>query len=294
MARWENCWFFFLSFFLFLQIKERNARALTGQTCTTVPQSPAIFGGEPAAERRTLPSVTTAQNNKQVNKLSHPTTDARLKILFPQTYTSFYQLCRKKEPRTNNTSVINMLPLTHARTRGNRVCVCVWTFNIVARSERVPQERAALCSSAEGIYSLFYSCSSSPDWLWQGGDEGEELFSSAGSSIIPVTPNRQKESSRGNLPSVSSGRRRRGKGGRKEGQKTINIKILSSHNNPRVFRSFSSDNLRTKRRASSFRFICGIQLHKKNRKKGGGRGSFRTARRRPNKCTINEKVVWNQ
>lgn len=79
---------------------------------------------------------------------------------------------------------------------------------------------------------------------------------------------------------------------RKEGQKTINIKILSIHNNPRVFRSFSSDNLRTKRRAPSFRFICGIKLHKKNRKKKvGGRGSFRTARRRENKCTINEKVV---
>ncbi|KAK2891922.1 hypothetical protein Q8A73_017587 [Channa argus] len=50
-----------------------------------------------------------------------------------------------------------------------------------------------------------------------GGDEGEELFSSAGSSIIPVTPNRQKESSRGNLPSVSSGKRGEVEGG-KEGR----------------------------------------------------------------------------
>lgn len=55
---------------------------------------------------------------------------------------------------------------------------------------------------------------------------------------------------------------------RKEGQKTINIKILSIHNNPRVFRSFSSDNLRTKRRAASFRRIRGIKWHKENRKKG--------------------------
>lgn len=50
---------------------------------------------------------------------------------------------------------------------------------------------------------------------------------------------------------------------RKEGQKTINIKILSIHNNPYVSLSFSSDNLRTKRRASSFRFIRGLILHKK-------------------------------
>lgn len=111
----------------------------------------------------------------------------------------------------------------------------VWTFNIVRAAEDLRRE-VALCSRAEGIYSLFYSCSSSPDWLWQGGDEGEELFSSAGSSIIPVTPNRQKESSRGNLPSVSSGRRREKERKKKrKGGKTINIKILSIHSNTHVF-----------------------------------------------------------
>lgn len=116
-------------------------------------------------------------------------------------------------------SFINMLPVLRTHTRAYSVpgsrAVCGLLILLNARTECLPEEQAALCSSAGGIYSLFYSCSSSPDWLWQGGDEGEELFSSAGSSIIPVTPNRQKESSRGNLPSVSSGeeRGRRGEGG---------------------------------------------------------------------------------
>lgn len=140
-----------------------------------------------------------------------------------------------------------MLPLQRAHTHivflAGGGAVCGLLILLHGRSECLPEDRAALCSSAEGIYSLFYSCSSSPDWLWQGGDEGEELFSSAGSSIIPVTPNRQKESSRGNLPSVSSGKRgggrgRRGGGGGEKGKKTINIKILSIHSNPHVFSLF--------------------------------------------------------
>lgn len=53
---------------------------------------------------------------------------------------------------------------------------------------------------------------------------------------------------------------------KKKRKKTINIKILSIHSNPHVFSSFSSDNLRTKRRASSFRFIRRIMERKKNKK----------------------------
>ena len=59
----------------------------------------------------------------------------------------------------------------------------------------------------------------------------------------------------------------RKKGGREKRKKTINIKILSIHSNPHVFPSFSSDNLRTKRRASSFRFIHGIIESEKNKKR---------------------------
>ena len=109
-----------------------------------------------------------------------------------------------------------------------RACVCGLLILLHGRCASVFQRSRGLHCAAvqEGIYSLFYSCSSSPDWLWQGGDEGEELFSSAGSSIIPVTPNRQKESSRGNLPSVSSGRRR--EGGREEEEKRGKIVVGQS------------------------------------------------------------------
>lgn len=175
------------------------------------------FWEEPAAERRALPSLTTTQKtNKQINfPIWQEMSIQTCSFLRPAPH--FISSAKKTNKKTNKN---NPEPITWALLT---CCLCVWTFNIVARSECVPQEEAALCSSAEGIYSLFYSCSSSPDWLWQGGDEGEELFSSAGSSIIPVTPNRQKESSRGNLPSVSSGRRRRRRGGRwrrgKEGKK---------------------------------------------------------------------------
>lgn len=129
------------------------------------------------------------------------------------------------------------------------------------------------------------------------------MFSSAGSSIIPVTPNRQKESSRGNLPSVSSGwgegrRRRKRRGvergveGEKKRRKTINIEILSSRSNPHVFSLFSFYNL-AKRRASSFRFVQRIIEHQKNKNRmtcvvcgwGGGGGALLTRLSKNNKYT---------
>lgn len=55
----------FFSFFFF-QIKEGNARALTGQTCTSVPQSPAILEG--ASCRAEDPPVHDHYPEKQTSK----------------------------------------------------------------------------------------------------------------------------------------------------------------------------------------------------------------------------------